>query len=61
MKILGEVARILMRHDLYIDFDFKNVQFSTLHKVMFYWGSAKVDNSHRDFYQVSNSSLLNSS
>lgn len=51
LKCLFQAITVLTNFGLFLDLNFKNVQYSPLQKIEVYWGNAKVGNGHRVYYQ----------
>lgn len=49
---MTEASNILMNHGIFIDCNVNNVHLSPLRNYELYWGSAKVGNGHRPYYQT---------
>ena len=59
IKIMVETSTILVKYGIYLDFDLKNIQVSAVKKKQIYWGHARENHSHRQFYRMTFGNKIN--
>ena len=54
-----DVSTLLIKYGFYLDFNLKNIQVSAVKKKQVYWGNARENHSHRQFYRMSFGKAIN--